>query len=83
MVIERREPYVSPALSSIALKAYSVVSRHQRTRLTYQQLDNQSNALARGLYSRGVKKGDRVAVSLGNNIEFATVREGSRMSVRT
>ncbi|KAI9729820.1 MAG: hypothetical protein M1834_006568 [Cirrosporium novae-zelandiae] len=30
-----------------------------------------SNSLAHGLTSIGVKKGDRVAVSLGNNIEYA------------
>lgn len=53
-----------------------VISRHQQKRLTYEALDRDSNALARGLANRGVKKGDRVAVSLGNNIEFATV--GSR-----
>ena len=51
-----------------------VISRHQRTRLTYRELDEKSNALARGLFYRGVKKGDRVAVSLGNNIEYAVVR---------
>lgn len=51
-----------------------VVSRHQRTRLTYDGLDRKSNDLARGLLQRGVKRGDRVAVSLGNNIEYAIVR---------
>jgi acyl-CoA synthetase (AMP-forming)/AMP-acid ligase II len=40
--------------------------------LTYDQLDRDSNALARGLANAGVKKGDRCAVMLGNNIEFAT-----------
>jgi acyl-CoA synthetase (AMP-forming)/AMP-acid ligase II len=40
-------------------------------RLTYEELDQKSNALARGLREIGVSKGDRVAVSLGNNIEFA------------
>ncbi|KAG8625541.1 hypothetical protein KVT40_007292 [Elsinoe batatas] len=49
----------------------AVISRHQSTTLTYRGLDEQSNALARGLLERGVKKGDRVAVSLGNGIEFA------------
>ncbi|KAF2224224.1 acyl-CoA synthetase/AMP-acid ligase-like protein II [Elsinoe ampelina] len=49
----------------------AVISRHQSTTLTYRDLDEQSNALARGLLERGVKKGDRVAVSLGNGIEFA------------
>ena len=51
-----------------------VIARHQQTRLSYRALDTQSNALAQGLISRGVKKGDRVAVSLGNNIEYAIVR---------
>lgn len=51
-----------------------MISRHQRTRLTYDSLDRKSNALAQGLARAGVKKGDRVAVSLGNNIEYAVVR---------
>lgn len=51
----------------------AVISRHQGARLTYHELDLNSNVLARGLQSLGVKKGDRVCVSLGNNLEFATV----------
>lgn len=51
----------------------AVISREQARRLTYRGLDEQSNILARGLQSLGVKKGDRVCVSLGNNIEFATL----------
>ncbi|KAJ4355423.1 uncharacterized protein N0V89_003439 [Didymosphaeria variabile] len=50
----------------------AVISHHQRTILTYAQLDRDSDALARGLAKQGVKKGDRVAVSLGNNVENAT-----------
>lgn len=50
-----------------------MISCHQQNTLTYDALDVQSNALARGLANIGVKKGDRVAVSLGNNVEFATV----------
>jgi len=50
----------------------AVISSHQRQRLTYEELDLRSNVLARGFQDIGVKKGDRVAVSLGNNIEFAT-----------
>ncbi|KAH6683759.1 short-chain-fatty-acid-CoA ligase [Plectosphaerella plurivora] len=41
--------------------------------LTYESLDLLSNRLASGLRSLGVKKGDRVAVSLGNCIEFAAL----------
>ena len=50
-----------------------MVSRHQQQRLTYRALDEKSNALARGLLEVGVKKGDRIAVSLGNNLEYAIV----------
>lgn len=50
----------------------AVISRHQRATLTYESLNRKSNALARGLMDIGVKTGDRVAVSLGNNTEFAT-----------
>ena len=51
----------------------AVISRHQNTKLTYEKLDRDSNALACGLANIGVKKGDRVAVMLGNNVEYATV----------
>lgn len=51
----------------------SVVARHQNDRLTYFGLDAKSNALARGLEAVGVKKGARVAVMLGNSIEYAVV----------
>lgn len=43
------------------------------TTLTYEKLDLASNALAHSLRSLGVKKGDRVAVSLGNTAEFAAL----------
>ncbi|KAL8938500.1 MAG: hypothetical protein Q9216_003860 [Gyalolechia sp. 2 TL-2023] len=38
-----------------------VISRHQQTRLTYDELDRMSNALASGLQDLGVGKGDRIA----------------------
>ena len=50
----------------------AVISRHQQTTLTYDRLDRDSNAFARGLANIGVKKGDRCAVMLGNTIEYAT-----------
>lgn len=43
------------------------------TALSYEKLDLSSNALAHSLRSLGVKKGDRVAVSLGNCAEFASL----------
>lgn len=48
-----------------------VISSHQNTRLSYQELHTQSTQLARGFWNQGIRKGDRVAVSLGNNIEYA------------
>ena len=50
-----------------------VVSSHQNTRLSYAELQLKSTQLANGLRKAGVKKGDRVVMSLGNNIEFAIV----------
>lgn len=43
------------------------------TTLTYEELDLASNSIAHSLRSLGVKKGDRVAVSLGNCAEFAAL----------
>ncbi|CBY02075.1 hypothetical protein IAQ61_006660 [Plenodomus lingam] len=69
--------YTVPQHFATVVKQYgdrdAVISHHQRIRLTYDALDQDSNTLARGLQKLGVKKGDRVAVSLGNNAEFATV----------
>ena len=53
-----------------------MVSSHQNQRLTYRELDQRANSLARGLQDVGVKKGDRIAVMLGNNIEHAIVSSG-------
>jgi non-ribosomal peptide synthetase component E (peptide arylation enzyme) len=51
----------------------AVVAYAQGRRLSYEALDRHSDAVARGLREVGVRKGERVAVSLGNNIEFAVV----------
>ena len=56
------------------LTAFSVIARHQNDRVTYSELDAKSNALARGLESKGVRTGDRVGVMLGNSMEYAIVR---------
>lgn len=55
------------------LNSCSVISKHQNDRITYSSLDTQSNALARGLESVGINKGDRVGVMLGNSMEYAVV----------
>ncbi|KAJ5992730.1 AMP-binding enzyme [Penicillium sp. IBT 35674x] len=51
----------------------AVISKHQNDRITYASLDTQSNALARGLESVGINKGDRVGVMLGNSMEYAVI----------
>ncbi|KAJ5280141.1 AMP-dependent synthetase/ligase [Penicillium angulare] len=51
----------------------AIISKHQNERITYRGLDLRSNALARGLQSAGVKRGDRVGVMLGNSMEYAVV----------
>jgi acyl-CoA synthetase (AMP-forming)/AMP-acid ligase II len=61
---------------------YRVISQHQRLSYTYERLDRESNAVARGLRELGVAKGSRVAVSLGNNMEYATVRLRFVLSVQ-
>lgn len=50
-----------------------MISRHQNAKLTYDDLDVQSGILARGLERAGVQKGDRVAVMLGNGVEYCVV----------
>jgi len=65
----------SPAISQDGfpnLPPGTVLSSVETT-LTYEKLDLASNALAQSLRSLGVKKGDRVAVSLGNCAEFAAL----------
>ncbi|KAH9213820.1 acyl-CoA synthetase/AMP-acid ligase-like protein II [Leptodontidium sp. 2 PMI_412] len=51
----------------------ALISRSQNTRLTYRELDERSTALAFALRERGVRKGDRVAVMLGNGWECGVV----------
>lgn len=60
-------------LSGSLLTNDSVISKHQNDRATYSELDAKSNAVARGLESMGVQKGDRVGVMLGNSMEYAVV----------
>ncbi|KAJ9155165.1 Long-chain fatty-acid-CoA ligase-like protein [Pleurostoma richardsiae] len=66
-----RTPTTSPDSFSDPLSSPAPAA--QETILTYAALDAASNSLAHALRSLGVKKGDRVAVSLGNCAEFATL----------
>ncbi|EKD14327.1 uncharacterized protein L3040_008321 [Drepanopeziza brunnea f. sp. 'multigermtubi'] len=51
----------------------ALISRAQRERLTYRELDERSTVLAHALRARGVRKGDRVVVMLGNSWECGVV----------
>lgn len=73
MEIVQRKQQCLKAHRALLDGSYSVISRHQGMRLTYGALDKKSRAFAQGLLALGVKKGDRVAVMLGNNIEYAIV----------
>ena len=60
----------------------ALVSRHQRRRYTYAQLDRAVDALARGLLAAGIEAGDRVAIWAPNCAEwvltqYATAKAGA------
>ena len=48
----------------------ALVSCHQRVRLTYRQLDEQSDNFARGLLPLGLQPGDRIGIWSPNNVEW-------------
>lgn len=50
--------------------ALLVASHHQGISLSYAQANQRSDDLARGLYELGVRLGDRVAILMGNEIEY-------------
>jgi fatty-acyl-CoA synthase len=59
----------------------ALVVRHQDVRLTYEQLNAQVDALARGLLGAGLRKGDRVGIWAPNCAEwvltqYATAKAG-------
>jgi fatty-acyl-CoA synthase len=52
----------------------AIVSRHQSVRLTYAELDAQTDQLARGLIAAGLQVGDRVGIWSPNRVEWALVQ---------
>src|SRR5690349_10266303 len=59
-----------------------IAAKDRSGHVTYGELNARVNQLARGLLSLGVRKGDEVAVSVGNRIEhleilFATAKIGA------
>src|SRR5258705_13601902 len=60
----------------------ALVSRHQRRRYTYAELDRAVSELARGLMAEGIKAGDRVGIWAPNCAEwvltqYATAKIGA------
>jgi non-ribosomal peptide synthetase component E (peptide arylation enzyme) len=51
----------------------AVISHQQNEIITYAELHSISDNLAAGLLATGVKRGDRVAVMLGNRSEYIHV----------
>ncbi|HMC51831.1 MAG TPA: AMP-binding protein [Acidimicrobiales bacterium] len=54
--------------------AEALVSRHQRLRYTYAQLDEAVDVAARGLLDLGLEPGDRVGIWSPNNAEWVLVQ---------
>lgn len=54
----------------------AVVSCHQSRRLTWAELDEMADRMARGLWSIGVRKGDRVGLWSSNCIEWVILQMG-------
>src|SRR5919109_3845757 len=52
----------------------ALVVRHQNVRLTYAELDDRVNALARGLLGAGLRKGDRLGIWAPNCAEWVLVQ---------
>jgi fatty-acyl-CoA synthase len=54
----------------------AVVACHQRRRLTWSQLSDEADRVARGLWSLGLRKGDRVGLWSTNCIEWVMLHMG-------
>ena len=59
----------------------ALVSRHQNVRLSWRELNDQVDRLARGLMEHGLERGDRVGIWSPNRVEwvllqFATAKAG-------
>src|SRR5579863_7136826 len=54
----------------------AVVSRHQSRRMTWAELNEAANQVARGLWSLGIRRGDRVGLWSTNCIEWIMMHMG-------
>jgi fatty-acyl-CoA synthase len=55
----------------------AVASMHQGKRLTWAELSAQADCIARGMYSLGIRRGDRVGIWSTNCIEWIMVHMGA------
>jgi len=55
----------------------ALVSRHQGVRLTYAELREQAERLARALIALGVQAGDRIGIWSSNNAEWVITQYGA------
>jgi len=55
----------------------AVVSRHQNRRLSWAELSEQADRVARGLWALGVRRGDRVGIWSTNCIEWLMLHMGT------
>lgn len=53
----------------------AVASQHQDQSLSFAELEKRTELLAASLLQLGVKRGDRVAILLGNRLEYVEVRK--------
>lgn len=51
----------------------AVASRHQHERMTWSELSEEADAVARGLWSLGIRRGDRVGIWSTNCIEWVVL----------
>ena len=54
-----------------------IVSDWQQRSYTYNEMDTYSDAIARALLAAGIKKGDRVAILMGNTVEYIGMLYGT------
>ena len=59
----------------------AVISQHQNETITFSDLHKRSDDLAAGMLLLGVKRGDRVAVLLGNRSEYIDVSTLARLYI--
>jgi fatty-acyl-CoA synthase len=72
-----RSETIGDALALTAARlpaADALISRHQGVRLTYGQLDEQVDRLARALMAAGIARGDRIGIWSPNCVEWVLVQ---------